>query len=261
MGFAQGLDLFQIAVRRHVDPAFPLDRFQEDAAHIIIHGLFHGSQIPKGNVDEAFRQGVQAFMVMILASSCQGFHGPAMEGIFGCDDLEFLWILAVAVFPSQFDSPFIGFCPTITEEHPVEGSHLTQLFGRFGLDSIIEQVGTVHDLASLFAHSLHQRRIGIPQGVDRDARQEIRIFIPIRIIQIRSFSVVQSNGAPSKDREIIFLRGIHDFFCIHRASSFHWFLDSVSDNFRTHTLVGEDFLEDGVFLAPIDDMGLDGAPG
>ena len=71
-------------------------------------------------------------MVVILAGGRQGFHGTSMEGIPGGDDLELFGILAVAVFPSQFDGPFVGFRPAVAEEHPVEGGHFTQLFGRFG---------------------------------------------------------------------------------------------------------------------------------
>ena len=138
MFFTQFLHFFQIPGRGHMDPTLSLDRFPQHTAYFIIHSRFHGRRIPERHIDEPFRQRAQPFMIMILAGSCQSFHGTTMERILGRDDLELLGIFAVTVLPGQLDGPFIGFCPAVAEEYPVKGGHFTQLLGRFGLDFIIE---------------------------------------------------------------------------------------------------------------------------
>ena len=121
-------------------------------------------------------------MVVFLAGGSQGFHGPSMEGIQGGDDLEFFGADGIPVFPGQFDGSFIGFCTTVGKEHPVESGDFAQLLGRFGLDFVVEQVGSVHDLGSLFADGLDQGRIIIPQGIHRNTVQEIDVFLSVRIV-------------------------------------------------------------------------------
>ena len=113
---AQFTDLFQISRRRHLDPAFSLDRLQHHGAHLGTEGLLQGTYIAIFHNRKTVRNRIKALPELILAGGRHRSQGAAMEGTLDRNDLRAAFALLTAVLAGQLDGALIGFGPRIAEK-------------------------------------------------------------------------------------------------------------------------------------------------
>ena len=123
-----------------MDAAFALDRFDEDAAYIIVHNGFDGRKVAERHIRKPLRQRRQSFMIVVLTGRGQRFHGAAVKRILCRNDAKFCRVLTAAIFAGKLDDSFIGFGPTIGKKNPVHARYFSKLLRRLGLDFRIKQV-------------------------------------------------------------------------------------------------------------------------
>ncbi len=144
-------------------------------------------------------------MVVRLPGCRRGGERSAVKGIQSCDDMVGPIAVLHAIFASQFDGAFIGFCSTITEENLVETALFNQQLGGLKLWDIIELVGRLQQRMGLFRNNVSQHRMDMTEVVHRPPRGEIQICVFVLVPHPGPCTPNQDNWLPPGALHVIVL--------------------------------------------------------
>ena len=200
---AERAHLLKVAGRRRIDAALALDGLEHDGAGLLTHHLGERVNVIVGNVVKACWQRAEALMVVRLSRRRERRNRAAMEATQRRDDLRFLRVERMRVFARDLDGALVRLRTGVAEERPVESRELHEFRCGICLRLCIVEVRAVDHLACLTADGLNERRIGMAEHIDGDAAEEVEVFVPIHIIGIGSFAVVENDLVTAKDRQVV----------------------------------------------------------
>ena len=176
-----------IGGRHHA--GFALDGLQEDSGHVVVK-RWEALNVTVGVVFDARGHGLEFFPLVGLAGERQRPHGAAVEPVLGGKDST------PARGAGNFERSLVGLGAGIAEKHPgirvakpvdEAGRHINDRLGGV-------QVRNMPQGGNLLGYRLHHRRMTMPQGVHRDARQQVDVGSPLGVGDLGTGTADQSDG-------------------------------------------------------------------
>ena len=171
-----------------VDAAFALDAFDDDAAGAFTEGRFEGGDVVGGDPARAGQQGFKVLAVLGLAGDGDGPDGTAVEGVIEGEDLG---PVGSGVGAEDLDGAFHGLGAGVGEEDAVEAGDLAQALGQFAGVLVIVEIRGVEEQGGLLLNHLGDARVGVAEGVDADAAEQVEILAVIETVEVAALAASQ----------------------------------------------------------------------
>ncbi len=190
---AQALEVVEVG---RVDAGLALDRLEEDAAGGLVECLSGGREVVVGYVAEAGHERREAGLDPRIAGGGQGRQGAAVEGAFGTDDGRPLTLAPALSGPAAggLDQGLVSLGSAVAEHHAVEPRELDEQLGGVGLGADVEIVARMQQRAGLLADGLGQHRVGMTEGADGDAGEEVEVAAPLAIPKVAALTADEGEG-------------------------------------------------------------------
>jgi hypothetical protein len=119
----------------------------------------------------------------------------------------------------KLNGRFIRLRPRIAEKHLVRKRILHQPLGQLHMRLRMIKIADMRQLPCLRLHRRRPLRIRMTQGIHRNPRHKIQIFLAIRVIQIDPFPLRKHHFRPIVRVQHIILLALNNFLFVHRFSS------------------------------------------
>ncbi len=200
--------LAQVVRVGHVNAALALQHLHQDGDDRLVLGdaLDRGVVVVR-HAQEPAHQRLEPRLRLARAGGRESGESAAVPGLFHHDDGG---VLDAAVMPVQardLDRALVGLRTRVGEERVVHPGERADLFREPLLLRHAEEVRGVDELGRLVAQRTHQRRVGVAQPVDRDAREGVQVLLALGIPEPRALAAREGDG----------LRGV----CLHQVAIGH----------------------------------------
>src|SRR5260221_8754815 len=119
-----------------------------------------------------------------------------MEVALEADDLRALDAATVRVLAGGLERALVGLGPRVGEEDPPSQARLREPLPQPHHRLGVEEVGDVHQLSGLLAHSLDHGRVAVADRADRDPGEEVEVFLPLGVPEQRAFAAHELDRRP-----------------------------------------------------------------
>lgn len=188
-----------------IDAALALDAFDKDAASAFVKDLFEFFVVAAVDEADAGHEGLEVGAVLGLSGEGEGADGAAVEGIVEGDDLEFIGRDGAAMGLAHLESAFGGFGARVAEKNTLHAGCFGDLLGEGALVAMEVEVRGVDEESGLFADHFGDAGMGVAEGIDTDAGDEVEIAFAVEIIEIDAFAAVEDQRVAAVVLEQILL--------------------------------------------------------
>ena len=200
-----------------VDPALPLDGLDYQGSHVLRHHLLDALQVPESEVPVGVGdEGLERLLYALLACGTHRRRRPPVEPVQRREHLG-----APRVADRRLQRALVGLSPAVAEQRPVQlpGGDGRDPLGQLGLLLHVVQVGDVGHPGGLLLDSPCHVRMGVAEGVDRDAGHQVQVLPPVAAVQVASASVCERQGYAAVVLEQVAVALLLDFVEIHCVTS------------------------------------------
>ena len=166
------------------DAALALNRLDHDRRRL---GADRGAQlvhVAEGDLVEAARGRPEAFQVLGIPGRREGGQGPPVEGARAGDDARALRPPGVVmILARHLDHALDRLGARVAEEDPVREAVRAEALGQAPRLGDLVEIGDVPELLRLRGQGRDHVRMGMAQGVDRDAGREIEESSAVRRVE------------------------------------------------------------------------------
>ena len=164
--------------------------------------FFQGVDVVKRHANEAFNQWLEPLLHLGIARSRQRGDAAAMKCLFVHHDLRFFDALVVSELARQLERRLVGLQSGVAEEYIGHARNLHQFCSQLFLERHMVVIAAVNDSGDLILQRRHQPGMVVPQRIDGNTSQGIKVFFAIRVPHAATLTMGQGYGqAPI---------GIHD---------------------------------------------------
>ena len=154
-GFTQGNQIAQVCRR---NPAFALDRFDEDSGGFLGDRCAQLIEVVKGHVIKAIDPGAKAFQMLGVVARRNGGHRATVKGAVRPNNPVLLRIaLQVMIPPRSLDTALQRLCAGIGKEHQIRKRVRGQCFSQVALMRYFIEVRRMPKLRCLILQGRDQR--------------------------------------------------------------------------------------------------------
>ncbi len=209
----------QIAVVGHVDPAFALDRLDEDGGGPAVDRALESLEVIEVDVLEAPGQRLEAVVVLLLRRGRDRRQGPAVKATPHADDVAAI-ARSVLLGPltGELDRRLVGLGARVREEHAVGEGMLAEELGELGLLRDVKEVGHVDEGRRLLAQGAHHLRMAVAERRHRDPAGEVEVFLAVRVPDPRTLSSHQGDRVPLGESHEVLVRQLEHPLRVHSLS-------------------------------------------
>ena len=238
---------------RHDDAGLPLHRLEDDRGDGVVDGGRERGHVVVRHEGDVARQGLERLAVGGLGREGQRAHGAAVEGALGGDEP------GAAGPAGELERGLVGLGAGVAEEDtrvvgPAEEAD--EALGQGDLWLGGEEVGHVAERAELGGDGLDEGGVGVAEGVDGDAAEQVDVLLAVGVPHVRALPAGEGQHGRAE--------GVHHGAGVavldaHVASSRRVGLahprGDAGEHLGADPLVGEDLEQHGVGLAAVDDRG------
>ena len=173
----------QHVVGKHANAAFALDWLEQDRGGLGSDRGAQRGQVAEGHVVEAGNDRFVALRQLRLAAGGDRRHGASMEGIGKADDAPASGRggrLEIAAHELQRKVDRLA--ARVREKRLVGEARGANAIGETLLAGNADQVRCVPERVRLFAQRVDQRRMAMPQRVDRDTGEKVEIAVALGVV-------------------------------------------------------------------------------
>src|SRR6478735_4152083 len=184
---------------RHDDAGLSLHRFEDDRGdRVVDRGLERGHVVVRDEGDVA-REGLERLAVGSLGREGQRAHGATVERALGRDEP------GAAGPAGELERGLVGLGAGVAEEDarvvgPAEEADEALRQGDLRLGG--EEVGDVAEGAELGGDGLDEGGVGVAEGVDGDAAEQVDVLLAVGVPHVRTL--------PAGERQHRRAEGVHD---------------------------------------------------
>ena len=212
---AQCAQALQELVAGYVDAALCLDRFDEDGTGLLRERLLHRRQVVEVGKVDARQQRFEPLVILGLPRRRDGADGAPVERIVEGEEAELASGDGVAPLAGELEGRLPGLGAGVAEEHAVgEGVFHQQLRQSCRGNRVVE-VGHVHQLPRLFLDRLEDVVITVPEGVDRQAADEVEVAVAVEVEQVDPVAPFEDEIGPVVRLQDVLVLLLDHFFGSH----------------------------------------------
>ncbi len=179
-----------------VDASFALDGLEDDGGGVFGDGGLELCDAVGGDEGDAGEEGSEGAAVVGLAGDGEGAEGASVEGVFEGHHVELSWVLARAMGEGGFEGGFHGFGAAVGEEGVGEAAPLAEAMGERGLVFVAVEVRGMEAEGGLIGNGADDAGVGVAEGIDADAGDEVEIAAAGGIGDVAAFAAVDGEGGP-----------------------------------------------------------------
>ena len=200
-------------------PSFALHRLDQHRSGLGRHRRSQRVTIVERHVAEAFGQGLEALLHLLLTGGRQRGQRAPMERVQHRDDLE----AARAVFcmrptPRQLDRRFVRLRPAVAEEDLVGERMVHEGPRQFDLGFGIEQIRGMDQPQGLLLQRQRDFRMAVAEDVHGNASQKVQVLASLDVEHTRPLSSGERQGIPGVRVHQVLLSTLHQLFGEHLES-------------------------------------------
>src|SRR5579859_779423 len=164
-----------------MDTAFALHAFDQDRDGLRGGRRFDRIQVIEWHLLEAVGERKPCILILLLAGSSRRRQRAPMERVVHADDLERAIAVEPTILPSQLDGALVRLGAAVREERLHAAADVIQLLGQLYLPLVNVEVRDMDQLRGLLLNGPYDRRVGVPQHIGGDTRDEIEIDLAVRV--------------------------------------------------------------------------------
>ena len=169
--------------RQQPDPAFALDRLDDDRRRRLRNGRAKGRRIVGRHEADPGEQRLERRAIVFVRRDRQRSERAAVKRLLERDDLVARLAPGVPIAPRELQARLDRFGAAVAEERARQPGQVRQPFGQAALQRVIEQVRRVDQRLRLIRDRAGQSRMGMPERGDADARQQIQVLAPLGVVE------------------------------------------------------------------------------
>lgn len=188
VGVAEFAEFGEVVGVWDVDPAFALDRFDDDGDGVVVNGGFDSVDVVVGDVGEAGEEGFEALTYGELPSGSHGGEGATVETEGGGDDFVAAELadgfptVGFAIETGEFDGGFVGVGTGVREEGlPAKAESLDAL-GGIDLGFGVEEVADMPEFIGLVGDGFDQFLVAVAEDWGTEAGEEVDIAFTFEVV-------------------------------------------------------------------------------
>ena len=213
---AHGLQI--VFLHRH-HAAFALHAFKQHGADLGVSELrFQVFHVVALCVHKALGQRGEKLMKAVLTRCCQCGERSAVEGIFQCDNL--IRVLLVAVLTGDLNGALVCLRAAVAEERTAKAAVFCKQLRKLRVFVAVIVVRHVLDLARLLGDGLHPALIAVTQRIHADAGGKIIVMLAFHVPSLGVFAVAERHVHTAVGMEDILLFLLFNCFKTHIQNSF-----------------------------------------
>jgi len=198
-------EAFEKFLGHGIHSAFALDGFEEEGDGFIGEGGLDGFEVVWLDVDEAWEEGIEAFVDLGLRRGGHGPDGAPVKGF--VEGHDFVATALETEPPRELDEAVVGLGPGVREEDfaGVLDHFFDDEFGEVGLGLDVVEIRAVHQGGCLLRDGPGEGGWAVAERAGRDAGAEIEILATVLIPHFGALAASHGEGESAVGLENVLL--------------------------------------------------------